>query len=217
MEPVHDNPENKMTSEISSTKDATAKPDGRLMRSQRSRQLIIDATLALVEEGNLVPTAQQVADHAKVGIRTVFRHFSDMESMFSTTHELKRATFEYLFIGGDRTGSVDERIQRVTEQRAHAFEVLKQKLLSTQARRWHSEVLRTNYARAQRRLRKDLDDWLPELIALPAAKREAVDSITSFETWHRLREHQSLNIKASIEVIVQMLQLLLAGHSSETD
>ena len=205
-----------MTSEMSSKKDVTTKPDGRLMRSQRSRQLIIDATLSLVEEGNLVPTAQQVADHAKVGIRTVFRHFSDMESMFSTTHELNRATFEHLFIGGNRSGSVDERIVRVTEQRAHAFEVLKQKLLSTQARRWHSEVLRTNYARAQRRLRKDLDDWLPELTKLPLAKREAVDAITSFENWHRLRAHQSLSIKASIEVIVQVLQLLLAEVSSKT-
>lgn len=199
-----------MTNETSSKSDVVAKPDGRLMRSQRSRQLIIDATLALVEEGNLVPTAQQVANHAKVGIRTVFRHFSDMESMFSTTHELTRATFEYLFIGGNRTGPVDERILRATEQRAQGFEVLKQKLLSTQARRWHSEVLRNNYARAQRRLRKHLDDWLPELAELPPAKREAVDAMTSFEAWHRLREHQNLSIKASIEVIVETLQLLLA-------
>ena len=55
------------------------KPDGRRMRSDRSRQLIIESMLELIRQGNLVPTAQQVADHASVGIRSVFRHFEDME------------------------------------------------------------------------------------------------------------------------------------------
>ena len=56
---------------------AAKKPDGRLLRSERSRQQIIDATQELVNEGVLVPTAQIVADRAEVGIRTVFRHFAD--------------------------------------------------------------------------------------------------------------------------------------------
>ena len=51
------------------------KPDGRRLRSDRSRRLIIESMLHLIHEGNLQPTAQQVADHAKVGIRSVFRHF----------------------------------------------------------------------------------------------------------------------------------------------
>ncbi|MBT7948035.1 MAG: TetR/AcrR family transcriptional regulator, partial [Porticoccaceae bacterium] len=38
------------------------KPDGRLLRSERSRGLIIDAMIALVEEGFLIPTAQQIAE-----------------------------------------------------------------------------------------------------------------------------------------------------------
>jgi hypothetical protein len=32
--------------------------DGRRARSERSKQAIIDASLALMEEGNLIPTAQ---------------------------------------------------------------------------------------------------------------------------------------------------------------
>ena len=53
-------------------------PDGRRLRSERSRQAIIDAMMELIGEGNLVPTAQQASERAGVGIRTVFRHFSDM-------------------------------------------------------------------------------------------------------------------------------------------
>jgi AcrR family transcriptional regulator len=64
------------------------KPDGRRLRSVRSRELIIEAMLNLVAEGILVPTAQQVAERADVGIRSVFRHFADMESIFEAANEL---------------------------------------------------------------------------------------------------------------------------------
>ncbi len=186
-----------------------AKVDGRIQRSVRSRELIINAMLALIEEGNLAPTAQQVAERAKVGMRSVFRHFADMESMFDDANKISRDSYEYLFVSGDRDGSLDERILHATEQRAEAFESLKQMLLATQMRRWNSPMLRKNYSAGQRRLRKDLDDWLPELAALSSTHREAVDAIASFETWHRLREHQGLTQKASIEVIVSLLKVLI--------
>ena len=38
--------------------------DGRRQRSERSQTAIIEAALALMEEGTLVPTAQQIADRA---------------------------------------------------------------------------------------------------------------------------------------------------------
>ena len=42
--------------------------DGRRLRSERSRLAIIEAALALQEEGVLVPTAQQISDRAGVHI-----------------------------------------------------------------------------------------------------------------------------------------------------
>ena len=83
-------------------KTATGSPDGRALRSERSRQVIIDAMLELVGEGNLVPTAQQVAERAEVGIRTVFRHFSEMESLYSTADKRLRETYEQ----SDKPGEV---------------------------------------------------------------------------------------------------------------
>jgi AcrR family transcriptional regulator len=53
--------------------------DGRRARSERSKQAIIEASLALMEEGNLIPTAQQISNRAGVGMRSFFRHFEDME------------------------------------------------------------------------------------------------------------------------------------------
>lgn len=185
------------------------KIDGRALRSERSRQLIIDAMMALVEEGNLVPTAQQVADRAQVGIRSVFRHFTDMESLFTTSDEHMRETYENLFIGGNRDGTLAERIRHAVERHADAYEKLRLMILSTQAQIWKSAVLRKNYARNQRGLRKDLNDWLPELKKLPSIEREAVDAAASFEAWHRLREHQGVSKKAAVKVVTSLISRLL--------
>jgi AcrR family transcriptional regulator len=186
---------------------ASKKPDGRLLRSERSRQLIIDASQELVNEGELVPTAQNVADRAGVGIRTVFRHFADMETLFATMDTQLRETYEDLFLGGDREGSLSQRIEHAIERRATAYEKFSSLMLSTRAQMWRSPTLQKNYARNQRGLRKDLANWLPEIAELNTVKSEAVDAATSFETWNRLRNHQGLSKKTSMEVVYEILRL----------
>ncbi|MEO8374286.1 MAG: hypothetical protein ABI471_03615, partial [Sphingomonas bacterium] len=53
--------------------------DGRRRRSETSRDKIVEAMLAIVAEGQITPSAEQVALRAEVGLRSVFRHFKDME------------------------------------------------------------------------------------------------------------------------------------------
>ncbi|MFK7732613.1 MAG: TetR/AcrR family transcriptional regulator [Pseudomonadales bacterium] len=189
-----------------------AKPevvDGRRARSERSKQAIVDAVLALMEEGNLIPTAQQIADRSGIKIRSFFRHFEDMETLFATIDSQNREATEALFIGGDRNGTLPERILHAVERRAEGFEENNNKVLSTTAQLWRSEILRKNYARYQRGLRKDLEDWLPELKDLTRGEREAAEAIASFEMWHRLRYHQSLTKSAATSILVGMLNSLL--------
>jgi AcrR family transcriptional regulator len=183
--------------------------DGRRARSERSKQAIIDASLALMEEGNLIPTAQQISDRSGVGIRSFFRHFEDMETLFATIDDETRDSYEALFIGGDRNGTLGERILHAVERRADGYDLETNTVLSTSAQLWRSETLRKNYARYQRGLRKDLDDWLPELKQLTRKQREAVDAIASFEMWHRLRYHQKLGKAAAIDIVVSMLNAMI--------
>jgi len=194
---------------MSESENSSSKPDGRRLRSDRSRQLIIESMLELIKQGNLVPTAQQVADHANVGIRSVFRHFEDMESIFETASELCHTEYRGLFIGGDRSGSLQERILHATECHANAYETMSNMILSGSARQWNSEVLQKSYIAYQHQLRRDLDEWLPELESLTESKRQAVDGIASFEMWHRLRNIQSLDKTDSIKIIVEMLKALI--------
>ena len=61
--------------------------DGRTLRSLRTREAIVDATIGLLEEGDLRPTAPRVAERAKVSVRSVFQHFDDLERLHAAVAE----------------------------------------------------------------------------------------------------------------------------------
>ncbi len=181
--------------------DEAAAVDGRKQRSERSRLAIIEAGLSLMKEGVLIPTAQQIVDRAGVGIRSLFRHFSDMDSFFAAVDEYERSTYESYFTPVDSSGSLEERIPRMVEVFSGGYELVSDMVLSTLAQRWHSEVLRQNYARNQRHLAKKIEQWLPETKGLNRQDRHALEAIMSFEFWHRLREHQGLGVRAGRNLI----------------
>jgi AcrR family transcriptional regulator len=84
--------------------DITA-TDGRRKRSETSRQRIVEAMIALVGEGHMSPSAEQVATRAGVGLRTVFRHFADMDSLYaSMALRLEREYEDWLDPFEGRTG-----------------------------------------------------------------------------------------------------------------
>jgi AcrR family transcriptional regulator len=191
------------------SKPSGAEKDGRRLRGERSRQAILEAALALMEEGNLVPTAQQISARAGVGIRSFFRHFEDMETLFKVADEHIRDSYEALFIGGERSGTIERRIERCVECRAEAYERVSNMVLCSRAQLWRYETLRKNYARAQRGLRKDLEGWLPEITSMSRDVYEAVDVIASFDTWNRLREHQGQSKKSSIDIVSGLMKRLI--------
>ncbi len=179
--------------------------DGRRKRSARSRAAIITATLTLLENGNLSPTAKQIAEEAGVGLRSFFRHFEDMEALLEAVDQQARQHYERLFLLPKPDGDIEERLSDYIDLLSNAFERLKRPMLSTQFHMWQSRALQNNWARNQRRLRNHLEYWVPELQTLPDARREAVHAVTSFDMWHRLRHHQSLSIKDAREAMLALM------------
>ena len=192
--------------------DSIESLDGRRQRSARSRAAIIEANFELIQEGMLAPTAQQIAERAGVGIRSFFRHFEDMESLASASDDHIRSTYEALWAGGDRSGGLDDRIQRAIERHSDAYEQVAHLILSTRSQLWRSEVLRGNYARNQHKLALDLDHWMPEITQLPSAQRKAVYATASFDMWHRLRSVQAMDRESAVSVVVTLIKTLL-NHS----
>ena len=63
--------------------ESDQKSDGRRQRSQRSRQKILEAMWALMLDGDMDPSAADIAEKAGVGLRSVFRHFEDMDDNYT--------------------------------------------------------------------------------------------------------------------------------------
>jgi TetR/AcrR family transcriptional regulator, regulator of autoinduction and epiphytic fitness len=56
--------------------------DGRATRAERTRMAVVDALLSLNEQGNLRPTAREIAAEAGVSLRSIYVHFDDVEALF---------------------------------------------------------------------------------------------------------------------------------------
>jgi AcrR family transcriptional regulator len=180
-------------------------------RSEKSRSAIVDALFELVGEGVLQPTAQQVAERAGVGIRSVFRHFDDMDALYATMDAKLRSEALPLLRGTPAAGALRERALALVERRARLFERVGPYKRSANLARWRSEFLRTQHATLVRELRADLLRSLPELAAAPAALVDALDVVTCFEAWDRLRTDQRLSRERAQAAVEHAVLALLEG------
>jgi len=184
--------------------------DGRRRRSQDSRARIVAAMLELVKEGDPSPGAEQVATRAQVGLRTVFRHFKDMDSLYGEMSqvieaELRLAVVDLPFKAADWRGRVLELVHR----RATAYEAIAPFKRAAEAHRHRSSFLATDQTRLVSISREILLRQLPPEVAADALTVEALDLLLSFEAWNRLRRDQDLTPSQAIEALEHALRRLL--------
>jgi AcrR family transcriptional regulator len=169
--------------------------DGRRVRGADTKRKIVSALLALVEAGNPAPSAEQVAAEARVGLRTVFRHFADMESLYASisarmTAEIKPIA-ERPFAASDWRGRLDELVER----RAQMFERLLPFKIAGDAHRYRSPFLTAEHAALVRAQSEALRRVLPTKIADDKARFAALDLALSFDAWKRLRHDQGVGVR----------------------
>ena len=186
---------------------ATPSPDGRRRRSEQSRDRIITAMIELVEGGAITPSAEDVATRAAVGLRSVFRHFRDMESLY---HEMSvRISSQYRmwlvpFESPDWRGQLDETIDR----RLTTYERLMPFKRAADAHRHESPSMQADYLATLRMMRTRLESVLPADCG--PDRLEAVDLLLSFEVWQRLRSEQALPESEARQVIERQITRALS-------
>jgi AcrR family transcriptional regulator len=189
--------------------------DGRIQRSLRSRQRILDAMVELVEEGELQPTGQQVADRAGVGLRSVFRHFEDMETLYAELRERVERELRPQLEGAPIEGTLEERIQGFARARSRIFERIAMFQRSERIQRWHSPVLQDSHTQFLKEQRAGLLGALPEVAEAPAELRQVLEVATAFEFWDLLRTDQGLGAARAEDTLCETLRVLLrAGDSA---
>jgi len=184
--------------------------DGRRLRSLTSQNIIVDAMIILVQRGILEPTAQQVADEAGIGIRTVFRQVQDKENLFSKMDEKVRADLqEILDRAAHPQGNLKERIEGLIELEAEIFEKNLQFLRATLANKWKYNTLQKNYERNQRNIKSFLYTWIPELNNLSESKQVLLTSVNTAGYWIELRENLKLSVTGAKKLKINVFQDVL--------
>lgn len=183
--------------------------DGRRARTVASRARILEAMIDLLQAGVAQPSAEAVAAKAGVGVRTVFRLFSDVDGLY---RGLQRTMAERLapILAEPVTGSLTERLDVMVGRRAQVFEeVARPKAFADMHRARSPELQETHkiFILTQRTLLLGhLDGLLPDDGDLAAA----LDLALSFDAWRRLRDDQGLSREAAERVMRRIARALVA-------
>ena len=188
--------------------------DGRAQRSARSRDAVVDAMLDLLGEGSLRPGAAEIAERAGVSVRTVFRHFEDLEQLFVTATERQAMRIGPLLLAPPAEGSRAERVEGVVGHRASLYEQIAPVRRAALRQEPFSPAVRETLAQARRLLRRQLAaSFAAELQRLDASQRAtvvaAIEAATSFAVWDSLRVEQRLSVSAARAAVATTLLALL--------
>lgn len=165
--------------------DAPPAPiDGRTLRSMRTREAIVDATIALLEEGDLRPTAPRVAERAAVSVRSVFQHFDDLETLHAAVAERLVDRVAVLVLPVAPELPLAERLDRFVRQRALLLEAVTPIRRAAEVHGPFSAEITSRLRDGQAFLRAELiHTFGPELDAAGADRQDVLDTLDAALSW----------------------------------
>jgi AcrR family transcriptional regulator len=187
-----------------------SKLDGRFNRSVVTRKKIVETLSILICEGHISPTAEQVAQRAKVGLRTVFRHFDNLDALYREISTDVDAQIQPVLQARLDAATWQERVLQSIDFRSEIYDRTAALHVAAQAHRYGSAYLSQNLMDTARLQRELLQRLLPAAVAQNTPWLDALDLALSFESWIRLRREQGLPASQACAVMRLTAQALLA-------
>lgn len=188
--------------------------DGRRLRSERTKQLIIEAFLSLLGDSVGMPTAVQIAERAGYSVRSIFERFPDLTALRVAATDYALAQAVALAPARHTDGDRQARLKSQVETRAATCErgiALWRVLISAEDQ---SGELKLRITRAREAAMQRLElMYRPELSILPEAERThlliALEALTDIESWARMRELFKLSFEEACVVWMKAIDRLL--------
>lgn len=169
------------------------KVDGRRERSATSRRRILAALVALLENGEPSPTAESIAAKAGVSLRTVFRHFEEMENLHleiaSMVFERIRPMLEQPLEHTHWPAVLFESVSR----RAAVFETIAPYKTAMDVHRHRSRLVAEKHRLVAELSHEFASAYIPDHVKADPQLVELLNLLLSIEAWQRLREQQGLS------------------------
>jgi AcrR family transcriptional regulator len=188
--------------------------DGRRQRSARTRQLIIEAYLALLRESPQIPTASAIAERAGYSVRSIFERFPDLHALrvAATDDAMTRASSQVAMrpAGGDR----NERLRIHVETRAQICQEWLPLWRALNANQGGSSELEGRIKVVRQLIVRRIEEmYEPELSTLDALERRqtvlAIEALIDFESWARMQEVFGLSVADACSVWRRAIDRLL--------
>lgn len=164
--------------------------------------------LGLVAEGAISPSAEEVAARAGVGLRSVFRHFRDMESLFQAM-QMRLAQDYQLWLVPFSASDWRTQLGELIERRVMTYERLLPFMRAADVHRHRSVTIYDEHLRVRAIMRARLKSVVGDAFADDPDAFEALDLLVSPETWQRLRLAQQLTPAVARRIIEQQVERAL--------
>lgn len=201
--------------------DGAVTADGRRLRRDRNRDAVVQALLALYNEGNLDPSTEEIAARSGVSARSLFRYFDDVDDLCSAAIAQQQENVRHLLL---LSATVDqplaERVDALVRQRRELFEAIESAATVSRLRAPFQLVVADRLTEGRAFLRQQLRTLFaaeldPMPTAVASARLAAADVVSSFESWRLLRDDQRLSIEAASSAISESLTALFTVPRQE--
>jgi AcrR family transcriptional regulator len=170
--------------------------------------------LNLMRDGDLRPSASDVATRAGVSERTVFRHFADLEQLFEAAAEHQAQRIAPLLAPPPTDGRRERRVGELVRRRARLYEeVTPVRRAAVRQAPFHG-VVRARLEQLHAVLRDQLcASFAMELDRVSTRDRreliEALDAATSWPAWEVMRVDQRLSAARTAGAMERTVSSLL--------
>lgn len=202
----------------------TAEPaDGRHARRSRNREAVIEAILALHDEGELAPSTEAIAERAGVSPRSLWRYFDDAEDMARAAISRQQERLAPVFARPiDTSGTRHDRVQRAVTHRIELVDAMGNVGKVARLRAPFNPAIAAELQRVRREVRRLLGAALrPDLEALPRRRAEttlaAIDVACSYEAVELLRSDHGLASPAVEAMLVDAVHAHLAAAEAGSE
>jgi AcrR family transcriptional regulator len=202
-----------MTTRVQKSGEPKAEPkrvDGRRERGRSSHKRIVEAMMELIVGGDLSPSAARVAEEAGIGLRTVFRHFDDMDSLYAEITATITERVMPIVIAPYPDQLWRANIRDLVRRRIRVFETTLPFRLAANIKRYQSPFLMGQYSKVVMLERELILRLLPGPVLTDRITVEALCAALSFQNWRTLRHDQGLSVEDAGTVMGQMVDALIA-------
>ena len=192
--------------------------DGRTLRAERTRRAIVDAHLALLDEGDLKPTGERIAERAGVSLRALWTNFKDMETLFAAVGARLLARERATIVPVSTDLPVDRRVELFCRQRAEILEAIAPAARAARLREPFSAQLRQNRSTYIGVMRDEVEAlFAVELAAAGPGRTELLQALsvaTTWSAWSMMRDDLGLDLPAARATMARTVGALVGVPSN---